>query len=973
MFDGVSAEQPDEDPDATIADIYPYTAGFRTSAGLYDFAKQPDVIVIELGANDSFKETDANFTSARWKELLEEFTDMVRSKNPNAAIVFLSHRAQKLRIMMQIVDERKATDPNLYAFGFAHQGNGSAAGSAQTYGHPDAADSYALAEALAAFMQENGLVPYGRTDDAQYQDFVYYASENGNDSNNGKTIGTAKKTLVGALKQAKADHASFPAGSRVVVNVQGTIQNNSVSSQKFADAGGTLQSVDGENLPVLIQTYQYSGKKAIVDVNHKPTNTSSCLVYCCNEITMKDITLQSTTNEEAGTRDNLFYSGYFDVTFDNVTFAQAGATPTAHNDPGWAVSATHVIGTVPVPTSPQTVTVTFLNGDYTNLAYVAAVRVNSLFRSAADGGNITDCTNLHSKIVIGTGAHMRTVYNRCGSLQLGSSTVEVRGGIINNYIGTLDGTDAANPQVLTGDLNFVMTSGQVSGRNFHTAGKYVTINGDLNNTISGGRIHVNPNTAYDGIHFGGRAAVTVNNINNTISGGNFIIQCNDSALDVGFHFGGGSGANVKGNVTNKISGGSFLPMNGAYTTTCNIYLGQYSGKIAGTLRNEISGGTFDSSACSSRAYYFGARNANAPIGKVVNILGNKDSAEGPMFLSKPVYLAGGWAQLGTSAAYTAMPTVSQCSDTVTVSSTIYGGFFANSIYAGPTATATSAYYSFVLGSVQTDIYGGQLVGTFYGASSSAIYGKVTTNIYGGMMSNIYGGGYDATIYDGVELNIYDVTEYYNVNKSNSWNFWAGAYNADIPVPQTEGRPSVKMTVGGENADMTLNTPLRATCRTGSVLGETVVEVSGGVYPKGLRVAGVKLIDALKDGYMPMDANGKILTVSKTATETGTAQVQVVRVYEIHSTCDTTIAPTYTTDPSQAVARPEHVYVNGVCENCHAITEHVMDIDGNGKVNAFDAQILAEAKAGLRTLTNEQWAAIGNMTVQDILDFILGKK
>ena len=277
----------------------------------------------------------------------------------------------------------------------------------------------------------------------------------------------------------------------------------------------------------------------------------------------------------------------------------------------------------------------------------------------------------------------------------------------------------------------------------------------------------------------------------------------------------------------------------------------------------------------------------------------------------------------------------------------------------------------MLGSVETNIYGGQLVGTYYAAGTAPVYGKVTTNIYGGVVANVYAGGNDAAIYDGVELNIYDVTEYYNVNKTNSWHFWAGAYNADIPVPQTEGRPSVKLTVG-PNEEMTLNTPLCATCRTGKVLGETVVEVSGGTYPKGFRVAGVKVREALAEGYMPMDTAGKILVPKATATETGTAQVTVSRVYEIHSTCDTTVAPAYTTDPGKAVPRPAHVFVNGVCTNCGSVPDHVMDLDGDEKVTAFDAQILAEARAGLRTLTDEQWAAIGDLTPQDIIDFVLGK-
>ena len=49
-----------------------------------------------------------------------------------------------------------------------------------------------------------------------------------------------------------------------------------------------------------------------------------------------------------------------------------------------------------------------------------------------------------------------------------------------------------------------------------------------------------------------------------------------------------------------------------------------------------------------------------------------------------------------------------------------------------------------------------------------------------------------------------------------------------------------------------------------------------------------------------------------------------------------------------------------------------DLDGDGKITAFDAQILAEARAGLRTLTDEQWAASGDLKPQDIIDFVLGK-
>ena len=51
---------------------------------------------------------------------------------------------------------------------------------------------------------------------------------------------------------------------------------------------------------------------------------------------------------------------------------------------------------------------------------------------------------------------------------------------------------------------------------------------------------------------------------------------------------------------------------------------------------------------------------------------------------------------------------------------------------------------------------------------------------------------------------------------------------------------------------------------------------------------------------------------------------------------------------------------------------VADLNGDGKISAFDAQMLAEAKAGMRTLTDQQWAALGEIVPADIIDDILEK-
>lgn len=48
-----------------------------------------------------------------------------------------------------------------------------------------------------------------------------------------------------------------------------------------------------------------------------------------------------------------------------------------------------------------------------------------------------------------------------------------------------------------------------------------------------------------------------------------------------------------------------------------------------------------------------------------------------------------------------------------------------------------------------------------------------------------------------------------------------------------------------------------------------------------------------------------------------------------------------------------------------------DINGDGKVTAFDAQLMAEAKAGLRSLNARQQKIADNSTIRQMLGYILG--
>ena len=871
LFDGVSAEQPDDDPDATIADIYPYTAGFRKSAGLYDFAKKVDIVVVELGANDSIKESDANFTAAKWKEALESLTDTVREKYPDADIVFLSHRAVKYKIMKAICEERAASDPKLYAFSFAHQGNGSGTAS-QYYGHPNAADSKNLADALCAFIRERGLVTVATTEPA-YNDYTYYASGSGADTNDGQAGTTAKKTISGVLKQAVADR-TYAAGDRIVINVTGTVKMSDSNSQAMANV--QVLTSDGAKVPILIQTDNNSGTKATLDTGHTTKTSSSRIVYFCNDMTLKNINFQSSKHSTADYWDYQLYAGYNHIVFDNVTFGHNGECTTK-----WRVSAGHVVAndSIPVPTVLTGSSITFKNGDYTNLEFATAVMTPKLYGNGDTSAPFVECS-----LIIEDGAKMSTVYNRYSVMSYGKITVEIKGGSVGQYIGTLDGT-SSDRKTYSGDVNFVMSGGNIGGAEFNAVGRYATVNGGVNNTISGGIIEINPTEDYNTINFGGRLSCTIGSVTNNISGGMFFIVFDTAGIASGYYMGGVSSCTITGKVTNNISGGSFLPMDRNATASHSaIHFGVMSGALKGGLYNNITGGTFDMAGASNGGICLGVYSSNVPCPEVVNVIGEKDTNKGPMFLGSDVYMAGTSGAIGVTKKPTAMPDVTQCSDKVVVSNTFYNGYADKAVYCGPYEAEADGKYRFVLGSIENNFYGGSSKGTFYGAGMADVYGKVTTNLYGGHIGNIYAAGHSATIYDGVELNIYGgFEEYHNVSKNNSWYFRGGTYGANIPAPQTAGRDTIKVTIAPENpTDLTLYTPVTAACRsTYTVDGSVSVSVSGGIFPEGLSIKGVTVNQALAEGYVIIDtATGTKLTYADDETTTGATSVTVIREEDV---------------------------------------------------------------------------------------------
>lgn len=75
------------DTDVLFPDIYPQLDLYNNPGVEYDFARQPDVIVINLGTNDE-SAANAQLPKAVFQEGLYQFLKVVRHHNPDAQIVY---------------------------------------------------------------------------------------------------------------------------------------------------------------------------------------------------------------------------------------------------------------------------------------------------------------------------------------------------------------------------------------------------------------------------------------------------------------------------------------------------------------------------------------------------------------------------------------------------------------------------------------------------------------------------------------------------------------------------------------------------------------------------------------------------------------------------------------------------------------------------------------------------------------------
>ncbi len=132
----------------SIGDVYPKLRFYSDQNTNYDFARQPDVIVVGLGTNDVWLESDEAYKDYDIKEGFKDTLTMLRGYNPNAAIIWiygmLTDGANDR--ILSAVEELGGEEAGLYTLKLQQDKSGGS-------GHPGLAVQETYAETVSEYIE----------------------------------------------------------------------------------------------------------------------------------------------------------------------------------------------------------------------------------------------------------------------------------------------------------------------------------------------------------------------------------------------------------------------------------------------------------------------------------------------------------------------------------------------------------------------------------------------------------------------------------------------------------------------------------------------------------------------------------------------------------------------------------------------------------------------------------------------------
>ncbi|MBQ6848888.1 MAG: carbohydrate binding domain-containing protein, partial [Clostridia bacterium] len=149
-YSGIGAKYGYQDPN--MQNFYPYQRWQYDRTTQYNFnARQPDVVVIALGTNDIANQADAALRKVGYQEML----DLVRTKNPDAKIVWIygMMKDDDNTMIADLIEENGGAAAGLYSLELVT--NTAGAG-----WHPSAAGQQKFADDLVAYLNSDVLVRY---------------------------------------------------------------------------------------------------------------------------------------------------------------------------------------------------------------------------------------------------------------------------------------------------------------------------------------------------------------------------------------------------------------------------------------------------------------------------------------------------------------------------------------------------------------------------------------------------------------------------------------------------------------------------------------------------------------------------------------------------------------------------------------------------------------------------------------------